>query len=169
MHTIEELGQAVAVSAKNWVSPSSIQVTRYAEIACADPVQVISRPLSAGAEIPDEGDIIYFSSQDMSIPAFVCEEDFNTYCTAHGLDEMASDGVFSSCTYHVTGKTHGGDEVFLGEFGSPAQVEDVRTAFTAPVQAMLDTGLIANFESTTAGECDAHSDDHRDADSHPPT
>lgn len=139
----DKLLQEIAEAARKWVVPGTTRVERMAEIICEDPDQVISRPLPNGVDIPDEGDTIYFSSQDADIPAFVCESDFDSYCSERGLNEIPSDGRFFSVSYLVYGQTFAGEEIFLGGYGSPAQVEEIVNAIIEPVQSMMDSGLLA--------------------------
>lgn len=149
--TNEASAKSIADTAQGWVVPASIQVQRFAEIISADPDQVITRPLPDGVSIPEDAEIIYFSSQEEDVPAFVDESEFERYCEEHGYhDEIASDGKFSSATFHVSGRTFAGEEIFIGGFGSAEQVDKVRSALAEPVQALIDAGLLAEPQQITA-------------------
>lgn len=135
--------QDIATAAQCWVVPGTVRVECHAEIISSDPDQVITRPLPEGGYIPEENEVIYFSSQEAAIPAFVDESQFDSYCEEHGFDdELPSDGLFSAVNYLAYGQTFAGDEIFLGGFGSAEKAEAVSAALTKPVQSLIDAGLL---------------------------
>ncbi len=138
----ERLLQEIAESAQGWVVPGTIRVQRDVEIMANGGEQILTRQLPGG-DIPDEGDCIYFSSGNLSIPAFTSESDFDAYCAERSFNEEASTGTFLSVCYQMFGQTFAGEDAFLGAFESPAQVEEVTTALTVPVQTLIDAGLLA--------------------------
>lgn len=149
--TNENPAKTMVEAALGWVVPASIQVQRFAEIMCSDPNQVITRPLLEGVEVPGDTEIIYFSSQEYDVPAFVDESAFEQYCEDHGYhDEIASDGKFSAVTYHMTGRTFAGEDTFIGSYGSAERAEQIRAALAEPVQALIDAGLLVEPQPLTA-------------------
>lgn len=125
-----------------WIHPQSLQVERYADIICQDPDQIVSRPLAAGYMTPEEGELIYFSSQEAECPAFTSEDDFMAYCDEHGLDEMPSAGKFSNEFYLLRGTSFAGEELVIARSASLEQVETLAAALTGPVQALIDAGIV---------------------------
>lgn len=126
-----------------WIVPGSIRAERFADLVCDDPSQVISRPLPEGTAVPEEGDLVYFASDDGSVPAFVDESAFYDYCEEHGLDGHPSDAKFGAVTYLAYGLSFAGEEVFLGGHGSQEQIDTLRAALEEPVQALIDAGILA--------------------------